>query len=134
MLVAVFGIVFGVTAGIVSTVYAGRIVPNTTVGSVAVGALTTEQAALRIQERLDSLSREGIPVRIGEHTEILQPESIGLDVNIQEAIDDAYRRGHEGSWYRQAAERVASLWQERNIETPAALDASLLHDRIAEFE
>lgn len=119
-----------VSAVAVSAVYTNRIVAGTSVGSMSVGTLTREDAAIRVQQRLDELSRDGISVQIGNQYEVVLADSVGLDLNIQEAVDLAYERGHRGSWVQQLRERFSALWLHKSLPAPVFFDETLLDDRV----
>ncbi|HXV26789.1 MAG TPA: VanW family protein [Candidatus Paceibacterota bacterium] len=132
----VAGIVIAVFAGVAaaaSAFYADRITARTAIGSVPVGNLSPEDAALRVQEHIDRLERDGVAVRIGDYYEVVLPESVGFDLNIQQALDLAMERGHRGSRWQQVTERLGALWARNVIPAPVAMDETLLADRVEEF-
>lgn len=122
-----------VSAVAVSAVYADRIVAGTQIGDVAVGNLSRDEAFGRLQERLDELSRNGFAVQIGAQYEAVLPESVGMDLNIAEAVDLAYERGHAGTWWQQGLERFSALWRRERLRAPVFIDEVLLGDRVDEL-
>lgn len=132
---ALIAVLAGVSVGVsvVSAFYGGRIVSGVSVASVPVGNLTPDQAALRLQERLDAITGGGIVVQLGDASEIIYPDSVGLDMNIQEAVEQAFRRGHDGSWWRRSSERITALWKDSVVPAPVRLDTTLLNDRVEDL-
>lgn len=122
-----------VSAVAVSAVYADRIVAGTYVGDVSVGNLSRDEAAERLQERLEQLSRNGFPVQVGTTYEVVQADSIGLDLNIGDAVDTAYERGHSGAWWFQGLERFSALWRRKQVPVNVFYDDILLDDRVDEL-
>lgn len=123
-------VLLAVSVVAVSVVYAERIVAGTSIGDVAVGNLSKDEAAERLQVRLDELSRNGFPVQVGTVYEVVEPDSVGFDVNIAEAVDVAYARGHRGAWWIQGLERFSALWRKEDVEAPVFVDEVLLDDRV----
>ena len=126
-------VLFFVSAVAISAGYRDRIVFGSTVGTVSVGTLTREDAARKIQERLDVLEQRGVSVQIGTQYEVVQADRVGLDINIQEAIELAYERGHQGSVWQQGWERFSALWSRHHMIAPVTVDDVFLDDRIDEL-
>ncbi len=109
-----------------------RIVPNTRIGTVAVGGLTRDQAAERLQEKLDAFEANGIRVDIEGAPEIIQPAAISLDLNLGEAVESAFKNGHEGSGFAQFFRRLYALVSHRQIDAPVSFNESALRSQISE--
>jgi vancomycin resistance protein YoaR len=110
-----------------------RILPGTSLGGVYVGALTRDRAAQRLQEAIDTFLAQGVQVRIDGTQEPLMPESVAFDLNISEAVDTAFRRGHEGGTVTRIRERVSSLWTDAPLPAPVRFDESLLRKEITDM-
>lgn len=128
--VSVIG-VFLIAGGVFAWQMGDRILPGTQIGSVPVGGLTRDEAAVRLQETVDRISRDGSRLVVGETTQIIDPDTIGFDVNVSEAVAAAYRRGREGALFRRIAERLTSLWASTVLEAPARVDDAALRTQVA---
>ncbi|MEK7638201.1 MAG: VanW family protein [Patescibacteria group bacterium] len=110
-----------------------RIVPRTWVGSVAVGGMTREQAAIRIQEALDAFNAQGIVLSVEGSSDVIAPDSIALDLNLSEAIDAAFLRGHKGGALKQTWQRVSALWSSHRRDAPVRIDETALRRQISDI-
>lgn len=129
--VAVIGVV--VSGAVAYGWYVGdRIVPHTWIGSVEVGGLTRDQAGLALQAALDRLGSEGIPLVVEGAPQAVDLGNIGFDLNIGQAVDDAFRRGHEGPLFSRQWARVSALWHQEHIAAPVRVDEQALQAQVAE--
>ena len=110
----------------------GRVVPNTLVGSVAVGGLTIEQTTAKLQAIADGF-QGGISVDVDGTPEIIDPDTIGFTMDTTATVDDAYARGHEGSVLRRTWERVSSLWNTNRVTAHVSVDATALRREVADI-
>ncbi|MCC6934437.1 MAG: VanW family protein [Candidatus Yanofskybacteria bacterium] len=132
-------IVGAVAAGIVvlgTTAYgwytAERIVPNTWVGSVDVGGLTRDEAALRLQDELDRVAVSGVQLSIDGAPQSIDLDTVGFDLNIAQAVDEAFVRGHGGSLPARLGERIRALWHAERVAAPIRVDENALRAQVAE--
>lgn len=90
-----------VAAGFVTGVLAGRsskIHPNLTLGGVAVGDMTVQQAEKKLTESGWSASNAGVEVTLpGEYKFTVTAQEAGTDLSCAEAAQAAYDYGHSGS-------------------------------------
>jgi vancomycin resistance protein YoaR len=118
-----------------STAYAGylgeRMLPHTMIGSVPVGGLTREQASVHLQNAFEHLQDQGVRLAVEGNDEVIGADAIGFDMNIDQALDDAFARGHQGNIMARTADRLASLWSATTIEAPVAFDQAALEDAVA---
>lgn len=117
-------------AGAYAWYFSDRIVPRTWVGSVPLGGLTRDQAVSRLQSAVDRLQSDGIRLNIEGIPEGIQPDDIGLDLNLGEAVDLAFARGHGGSNPGTLFSRVSSLWQDTRLSAPVHLDRGQLKTQL----
>ena len=128
--VAALVCVVSVSAALYTWYFSDRILPRTWIGSIAVGSLTRDAAAVRLQEALDALDANGIVLSVEGATQTIIPDNIGLDLNLSEAIDGAYHFGHEGSVPAQTWKRVSALWSQRRTDAPVHFDDGALRTQI----
>lgn len=108
-----------------------RIATHTKIGSVAVGGMTRDQAAVRLQEALDAFTDHGITLSVEGSEKVITPDSIGLDLNLSEAVEGAFKYGHQGSELQQTGERISALWSDRRTDAPVHLDDGALRTQIS---
>jgi vancomycin resistance protein YoaR len=125
-------VVFGASS-VYAWYFSNRILPRTTVGSVDVSGMTREQAAAPLQAAIDAYGAQGIVFSVEGSSEVVPPESIALDLNLSEAIDAAFLRGHEGGALRQWWERVSALWSPLTADAPVHFDEAALRSQLAEI-
>jgi vancomycin resistance protein YoaR len=113
--------------------FADRITPNTWVGSVEVGSLTRQEAAGRLQATIDELDHAGLALVIGDASHRMQATAIGLQLQLSEALEQAFTRGHRGGVLHRIGERVTALWRDRRLHAPAAIDAAALEHQVDEI-
>lgn len=110
-----------------------RIMPRTFIGSISVGGMKKDQAAERLQQAIDVLRANGIRLTIEGVSEVVLPDSVGFDMNLSEAVDMAFKFGHDGGLFSRIGQRVASLWSSYHDSAPVRINESALLGRIAEI-
>lgn len=123
---AVVVCVFGITSSVYAWFMSDRILPRTQVGSVAVGGLTRDQAATRLQEALNAFQDNGIRLNIEGTLEVIQPGAIAFNFDLNGAVDQAYRPGHDGSGVARFWQRIISPLKIRHIDAPVHIDEASL--------
>ena len=108
ILVAIVGIA-GVSYGVDLIMSEGRVPRGTTVGGVAIGGMTEEQAEQRLRIDLGDEVREPVIVNAGNMSSTIQPSQSGLQVDWGATVDQAGRQPLN------PIERVRSLFEEREV-------------------
>ena len=90
ILVAIVGIA-GVSYGVDLIMSEGRVPRGTTVGGVAIGGMTEEQAEQRLRIDLGDEVREPVIVNAGNMSSTIQPSQSGLQVDWGATVDQAGR-------------------------------------------
>jgi vancomycin resistance protein YoaR len=106
--------------------FADRVAPRTTIGSVSVGGLTRDATAARLEEAFSRLATNGIQVELGGDIDVIQAQAIGLDLNLAQAVDAAFARGHTGAAPARLWDRVSSLWTTTTLPAPVMVDEQAL--------
>lgn len=100
MLMGVFVLVSLALALGIETVRAdGRILPNVSIGTIAVGGLTPAQAEARIREALRAVNSAGFNFSFGAKTVTLRVDDTGtgpITYDIAGMVRDAFAYGHDG--------------------------------------
>jgi vancomycin resistance protein YoaR len=99
--------------------YAGKIYPNVTIRGVAVGELTPDTARAALQERFGPFLAQ--PVTLTYHDQVWTPTlaELGVRLEIDEAVAEAYRAGRGNGIFENARE-VYAVYQ-NGLELPLRL-------------
>jgi vancomycin resistance protein YoaR len=120
-------------SGALALYFEDRILPNTFVGTIPVGGLARDDADQRIEEGAKVFEQIGIRLAIQDSAEPIRTESIGFDVDVAGAVDEAFKRGHTGSMIAQIGERMSSLWREHDLIAPVVYDEKALTSQIGDI-
>lgn len=88
--------------GVYQIWYANQIFPGIAIDDVSVGGMTIEQAAGYLASHFELSDNGKITLWYGEHSVEVTPEQIGISLDWQSSIIDAYnygRKGSIGSWF-----------------------------------
>lgn len=90
--------------------------PETRIGGVAVGGLTTEQAVERLRAELEAPLHE--PLRVTSHNFEVEttPWDLGLQVDVEGAVREAHERQRSGSLPERLWQRLAGEGQRMPLE------------------
>ena len=106
--------------------HANRIYPNVTVADVALGGLSTNEAATVLEARGDALESSAVTFTYGDKSWSTTLRDIGVEINEQVALEEAEAIGREDS----AADRLRSTFRTtRNgsfVSLPMTLDNAKL--------
>ncbi|MCO5225118.1 MAG: VanW family protein [Thermomicrobiales bacterium] len=84
--------------------YASKIYPNVSIGDVNVGGMTRDEAIAAVQARVDELNTSTVSYVYQNHTWTPTLAEIGVTVNIDDLVDQAFDLGRDDK----AADRLAS--------------------------
>ncbi|HMA35258.1 MAG TPA: VanW family protein [Chloroflexia bacterium] len=85
--------------------YAGHMFPGVRVLGVDIGGKTPEEARLMLDNRVASLTSQPITLAWNDQQWTPQPQQLGLKVNLDSTIDNAYAVGRNGG--------LVSTWRDR---------------------
>lgn len=116
VLVASFGAALVLLA---NRAYENRIHPAVVLGDVPVGSLTSEEAADVLEARLGGFLEEPVTLRLGQRTWQPSVEELGLGVDIEASVRNAFAAG----WERQVllAAAGALLGREEPVTVPVVM-------------
>jgi len=124
--------VFMTTSVTYAWYFRDRIVSRVFIGTISVGGFTREGAAQKIEDGVREFESRGIQLSIEGTVEPIQTETIGFNLDLTRAIDDAFRIGHTGSAFTQFRDRVTSLWRSTALEVPIAYDEKALISQVGD--
>ncbi len=107
--------------------YDGEIVQNVTIQGLVVSGLRPDEAATALRERYTPLLQTPLTVRFEERTWTPTPDEIGLEIEIDHAVERAFAVGRGPDILMNLQERSALLQKERDISLDVALDEGRLN-------
>lgn len=87
--------------------YAGKIYPNVTIRGVAVGELTPEAARAALQAQFAPFLAQPVTITYGDETWTPTLAELGVRLEIDEAVDEAYGAGRRNGLFENAQEVYA---------------------------
>ncbi len=133
LVLAVVVLFFVFTGSVCAWYFSDRVVPHTMLGAIALGGLNRDQAAERIQIAVGEFSSRGLSVAIDGTTEVIQPESIGFDLDVGQVLDLAFARGHSGGGATRVWQRVSALWNDTTLQVPVRINQEQLASQLADL-
>ena len=131
--VSLFFILSVSVAGIYQIWYAGRIYPGIAIGNIGVGGMTIEEAAGYLNSHFElsdsgkaTLWYEGHPVEVS-------PEQIGVSLDWQTSIAEAYTYGREGSFGSWFAYMLSGNFSNHNLTPTIIFDQNKAHAVLAQI-
>ncbi|MBI4215143.1 MAG: VanW family protein [Parcubacteria group bacterium] len=110
--------------------YRNRILPNISIGSLAIGGMTLEEAEKALQNRIDQIENEGLVYQYAKTSVRITPTIISpfdkdasyriLDFDIDATLAAAFQQGHEGSF----PNRMKAQWQA--LKKPSVIPMSFI--------
>lgn len=110
--------------------FGDRILPRMHIGTVAVGGMTRDQAAARVQEEFDAMQLNGVRLDIEGTIEVIQPSAVAFDLDIGEAVNQAFRAGHEGSGIVRFWKRFVAPLRSRHLDAPVRFSEAALRSQL----
>lgn len=96
--------------------FAGRIYPNVAIRGVSVGQLSPEEARRTLEERFASFLAQPVTLNYGDRSWTPTLAELGVQLEIDAAIDEAYRAGRDNGLIENIRQ-VAAVWQ-HGLELP----------------
>jgi vancomycin resistance protein YoaR len=124
-LLAVVLLVLGVVLSAMGALYAfdrayvGKIYPNVSIRGVSVGELTPDEARRSLQEQFAPFLAQPLTIAYGDQTWTPTLAELGVQLEIDTAIDNAYAAGR-GNGVIANLRQVAAVW-ENGLELPLRL-------------
>ena len=137
--IAVVLIVLAILVLILSTIFAlinssnNKILSGISIKNTLVEGLTEEEASVVLNEKLENEKTREILLKINEETFSITPEQIGVQYNIEKAIEEAYKIGRDGNIFQNNFEILKSMLEENNIDVEFTYNEELLNEALNEF-
>ena len=120
-------------AGIYKIWYADRIFPGISIDDVGVGGMTIEQAAGHLNNRFELTENGKITLWYEDHAIEVTPEQIGISLDWQTSIIEAYNYGRQGSFSSWFAYMLAGNFSEHNLTPTIILDQVKAQSALAQI-
>ncbi len=127
LLVSISIVVFA--GGVVGSTY-GKILPNVSIGSIAVGGNTPDQARQKVEERIQVYRREGIVFIVDGHRDAIPFEDIEVVIDVPLSVDRALRVGRSGNPLQRIADMMRSMTSGHHIAGGVQFSDVLLRGEI----
>ncbi|NTW03247.1 MAG: vanomycin resistance protein VanB, partial [Oscillochloris sp.] len=118
--------------------YAGKIYPNVAIRGVSVGEMTPDEARQTLESRFSPFLAQPLTLSYGDQTWTPTVSEIGVQLEINSAIDSAYAAGRQHGLFGNLSE-VAAVWQ-NGLELPLHMTINqetmqhYLADRVADID
>lgn len=114
----------------------GLILDNVIVGGVNIGGMTPEDAENVIRLTIESvITAQDMVIRLDYDALVLSPVQIGMQMNVEALVQDAYSYGRNGTPAQNAATRVKALTVDHHIALVPylSMDLNAIYDQIRDF-
>ena len=118
---AVLGLVFGAVA-LADSRGSSQLASGTTVGGVAVGGLTEEQAIDRLRARIGEPALRRARVRVAGRTFALSAEEAGVRLDLRSAVRRAHEAGRSGNVLERGWRELTGRKIDVSEDAPIAVD------------
>lgn len=119
--VAVLGLFFAAVA-LADSRGSSKLASGTTVGGVAVGGLTEEQAIARLRARIGEPALRRARVRVGERTFSLTAQEAGVSLDLRSAVRRAHEAGRDGNLVERGWRQLTGGKVDVSVDTPIAVE------------
>ena len=121
-----------ILALLTSTIFAlinssnNKILSGISIRNTLVEGLTEEEASNMLNEKLENEKTQQIVIKIGEETFSITQEQIGVQYNVEKAIEQAYNIGRSGNIFQNNFEILGTMLEENNIDIEFTYNEKLL--------
>ncbi len=113
--------------------YHARVARNVTAAGIDLGGLTEAAASAAIRSHEDALLSTRTIV-IDDETVILEPATVGVDVDEDAIAAEAFTVGRSGGWFEQLGDWIGTLRNPTIIATPVTFDEVSIEDLFLVWE
>ncbi len=84
----------------------GEMFPRTTILGVEVTGLSKEEAVIRVEQEALTALKQPVTLTFRDRSWKVDPEELGLDIDISAMVEEAYRQGWNRSWLERVYRRI----------------------------
>ena len=133
--VLLFVIAISLVSTIFSVIYMGKdiIAPNIYLGSINIGGLTKEEAKEKIAKRYEEKSNKEIKAVLKDYEQIIKPEMVEFNADINKLVDLAYMEGRNGNIIENNYTIISRYFNKKNLEISYNINEELMQKLLEEI-
>ena len=135
MTILLFVIAISLVSTIFSVIYMGKdiIAPNIYLGSINIGGLTKEEAKEKIAKRYEEKSNKEIKAVLKDYEQIIKPEMVEFNADINKLVDLAYMEGRDGNIIENNYTIISRYFNKKNLEISYNINEELMQKLLEEI-
>ena len=133
--ILLFVIAISLVSTIFSVIYMGKdiIAPNIYLGSISIGGLTKEEAKEKIVKRYEEKSNKEIKAVLKDYEQIIKPEMVEFNADINKLVDLAYMEGRNGNIIENNYTIISRYFNKKNLEISYNINEELMQKLLEEI-
>ena len=133
--ILLFMIAISLVSTIFSVIYMGKdiIAPNIYLGSINIGGLTKEEAKEKIAKRYEEKSNKEIKAVLKDYEQIIKPEMVEFNADINKLLDLAYMEGRNGNIIENNYTIISRYFNKKNLEISYNINEELMQKLLEEI-
>ncbi len=133
--ILLFMIAISLVSTIFSMIYMGKdiIAPNIYLGSINIGGLTKEEAKEKIAKRYEEKSNKEIKAVLKDYEQIIKPEMVEFNADINKLVDLAYMEGRNGNIIENNYTIISRYFNKKNLEISYNINEELMQKLLEEI-
>lgn len=133
--ILLFMIAISLVSTIFSVIYMGKdiIAPNIYLGSINIGGLTKEEAKEKIAKIYEEKSSKEIKAVLKDYEQIIKPEMVEFNADINKLVDLAYMEGRNGNIIENNYTIISRYFNKKNLEISYNINEELMQKLLEEI-
>ena len=133
--ILLFMIAISLVSTIFSMIYMGKdiIAPNIYLGSMNIGGLTKEEAKEKIAKIYEEKSNKEIKAVLKDYEQIIKPEMVEFNADINKLVDLAYMEGRNGNIIENNYTIISRYFNKKNLEISYNINEELMQKLLEEI-
>ena len=133
--ILLFVIAISLVSTIFSMIYMGKdiIAPNIYLGSINIGGLTKEEAKEKIAKIYEEKSNKEIKAVLKDYEQIIKPEMVEFNADINKLVDLAYMEGRNGNIIENNYTIISRYFNKKNLEISYNINEELMQKLLEEI-
>ena len=133
--ILLFVIAISLVSTIFSVIYMGKdiIAPNIYLGSINIGGLTKDEAKEKIAKRYEEKSNKEIKAVLKDYEQIIKPEMVEFNADINKLVDLAYMEGRNGNIIENNYTIISRYFNKKNLEISYNINEELMQKLLEEI-
>ena len=133
--ILLFVIAISLVSTIFSVIYMGKdiIAPNIYLGSINIGGLTKDEAKEKIAKRYEEKSNKEIKAVLKDYEQIVKPEMVEFNADINKLVDLAYMEGRNGNIIENNYTIISRYFNKKNLEISYNINEELMQKLLEEI-